>query len=171
MVQLSHPYMPPGKVIALPRWTFVSKSKVVSMLFFFFKIKISQLWNKHIIKLCGSCHRLSCYLMTVETSLVLNSIRLILSDEKWKNTWHMSLPFRGRPIPFLLWPGTGLFCPFLTSPAASFSSSAFVCISSSPVLCQLEFNSYNYTVGLIDRKRSFLADYFSLEGDHIYCFN
>ena len=35
MVQLSHPYMPTGKVIALPRWTFVSKSKVVSMLFFF----------------------------------------------------------------------------------------------------------------------------------------
>ena len=31
MVQLSHPYMTPGKIIALTRWTFVGK--VMSMLF------------------------------------------------------------------------------------------------------------------------------------------
>ena len=31
MVQLSHPYMTPGKVIALTRWTFVGK--VMSLLF------------------------------------------------------------------------------------------------------------------------------------------
>ena len=31
MVQLSHPYMPPGKTVVLTRWTFVSK--VMSLLF------------------------------------------------------------------------------------------------------------------------------------------
>ena len=31
MVQLSHPYMTPGKTIALSRWTFVGK--VMSLLF------------------------------------------------------------------------------------------------------------------------------------------
>ena len=31
MVQLSHPYMTPGKTIALTRWTFVSK--VISLVF------------------------------------------------------------------------------------------------------------------------------------------
>ena len=34
MVQLSHPYMTTGKMIALTRWTFVSKA--MSLLFFFF---------------------------------------------------------------------------------------------------------------------------------------
>ena len=38
MVQLSHPYMTTGKTIALTRWTFVSK--VMSLLFFFFKLYI-----------------------------------------------------------------------------------------------------------------------------------
>ena len=44
MVQLSHPYMPTGKVIAFPRWTFVNKNSAYAFFFFSpFQIKISQL--------------------------------------------------------------------------------------------------------------------------------
>lgn len=83
----------------------------------------------------------------------------------------MSLPLRGHPIPFLLWPWDwDSSAPFSRHQLPLFPLLP-LCIGSSPVLCQLEFKSYNYTVGLIDQKRSFLADYFSLEGDHIYCFN
>ena len=49
MVQFSHPYMTPGKTIALTRWTFVSK--IMSLLFnMLSRLVIAVLpWSKHLL--------------------------------------------------------------------------------------------------------------------------
>ena len=47
IVQLSHPYMTPGKVIALTRWTLVGK--VMSLLFFFFMSLLFNMLSRLVI--------------------------------------------------------------------------------------------------------------------------
>ena len=113
MVQFSHPYMPTGKVIALPRWTFVSKSRVVPIIFFSFKIKISQLWNKHINKIVW---------FTPQARLLPNgcwdfsSSKFYPAGLKWwemeKHMRHVSALQRvSHPFPALA-PGLGCSAPF-----------------------------------------------------------
>lgn len=109
--------------------------------------------------------------MVVEVSVILNPIRLVPVAEK-----------RGHICGICPCPSVGTLSAFhsgLVTGAVLLSSPhqlplfpfLSVYTGSSTVLCEMEFKSPNYIVGLMDWKRFFLPAYFSLRGNRIYCFN